>query len=80
MDTIDTRPFHNDTKLGTVYAAIIIRGQKPLVTTLNLQCSLGKDRRDMKIEASKIILGRALELVTKYGKSGISVSQESVFL
>lgn len=80
MDTIDTRPFHNDTKLGTVYAAIVFREQKPLVTTLNLPCSLMKDRRDMKIEASKIIFDLALKLINQYGKSNTLVSQTMLFL
>lgn len=80
MDTIDTRPFHNDTKPGTIYVAICLRGQKPLVTTLNLSCSLMKDRQDMKTEASKIIFDLALELINSCGKSNNVASQSMLFL
>lgn len=56
MDTIDTRPYHNHTTPGTIYAAVHIRNLKPIPINMHLPCSLGQTREDMKIEATRRIL------------------------
>lgn len=57
MDTIDTRPYHNDTSPGTVFIAAVHRGKKPLASRLSLE---PRSREEMKVEVASKALDLAL--------------------
>lgn len=58
MDTIDTRPYHNDTPPGTVYIATLFQDREPLVCQLKLPA---QTREEMKIQVANV----AFDLVWK---------------
>jgi len=62
MDTMDTRPFHNDTSPGTVFITVFYRNRKPLVCKLNLRV---KSREQMKIEIASLALELVIQMIEK---------------
>lgn len=65
METVDTRPYHNDTLPGTIYVAVLVRGQQPQLRKISVSCPLGKAREEVKAEAVGEILTLTYEIVER---------------